>query len=312
MAVPPTEHWLEAWPGVRRHEPLGRHSQYGIGGPADWFLQTASVDELARVCRGCAEHDLPVTVIGAGSNTLIQDGGVRGLVVEFTDKHLTEVGGDTVELGGGAMMPRAALDCARRGLAGLEFGIGIPGTCGASVRGNAGAFGSEIADALIGCTAVTASGEMVELSTAECGFAYRTSVFKRDHPRWIVVSARFRVSADDPADVRRRTDAIQAQRKASQPYGIRSLGSVFQNPPGDHAGRLIESCGLKGRRHGGAEISEKHANFIVNVDHASAADVLALVALAHDTVMERCGVDLLPEIVVMGEPLVAETGRARV
>ena len=300
MADAPAPAWLAGFPGVRAGEPLAKHSQYGIGGPADWFVQSDSRDAVVELRRRCTERGVPLTVIGAGSNTLIRDGGVRGVVLEITDKHLA-VSDGLAELGAGCMMPRAALDLAKQGQAGLEFGIGIPGTCGASVRGNAGAFGREIKDALVDCEVVDARGEVRRMAAAECGFGYRTSVFKREEPETIVLAGRFAVHADEASAVRQRTDEIQAQRKATQPYGIRSLGSVFANPPGDHAGRLVEACGLKGRVHGGAAISDKHANFIVNVDHASAEDVLALVRLAETTVAERFGVELEREIVVIGE-----------
>jgi UDP-N-acetylmuramate dehydrogenase len=239
-------------------------------------------------------------MIGAGSNTLIGDRGIDGLVVRHNDRRLRLADDHTVELGAGCMMPRVALDCASRGLAGIEFGIGVPGTCGASVFGNAGAFGTEMADVLIDCTSLGPNGEPLTLAAADCDFGYRRSRFKDDLRGHAIVSARLRIHADDPEVVRERTDSIQTERKASQPYGIRSLGSVFKNPPGDRAGRLIEAAELKGRRSGGAQISPKHANFIVNVDHATAADVLTLVRVAHDAVRERFGVDLEREIVVLG------------
>lgn len=299
--------WLEDL-GARRDEPLARHSQYGIGGPADWFVQLDNAAQLQQLVRDCHEHELALTVIGAGSNSLIQDGGIRGVVLEYTDAGMSTTT-DTVTMGAGRMMPRAALDLARLGLGGMEFGIGIPGSCGASIRGNAGAFGREIRDALIDCTVVTDAAVVENLTAAQCNFGFRTSSFKQARAHDIVVSARFAVTADEPAAVRERTDAIQAQRKATQPYGIRSLGSVFTNPPGESCGRLIEACDLKGRRVGGAEISTKHANFIVNRDHASAADVLALVELAHTAVIERFGIDLVPEIAVLGVPLTQGAGR---
>jgi UDP-N-acetylmuramate dehydrogenase len=245
-------------------------------------------------------------MIGAGSNTLISDDGIDGLVVRHNDRRLRVIDDHTVELGAGCMMPRVALDCASRGLAGVEFGIGVPGTCGASVYGNAGAFGTEIADVLIDCTSLEPNGSPVTLTADACDFGYRHSRFKDDLRANAIVSARLRVHADDPGKVRTRTDSIQAERKASQPYGIRSLGSVFKNPPGDKAGRLIEAAGLKGRRSGGAQISPKHANFIVNLDHATAADVLDLVGVAHDTVQERFGVDLEREIIVLGGAVAGE------
>ncbi len=292
--------WLDTFPGVRGNEPLARHSQFGVGGPARWFIITRDTSVLAELLRRCGDSGVSVTMLGAGSNTLISDGGIDGLVIRHNDRRLRVVDARTIELGAGCMMPRVALDCASRGQAGVEFGIGVPGTLGASVYGNAGAFGTEIADVLVDCTSLDPRGEPLTLSAAECDFGYRRSRFKEDLSGNVVVSARLRVHADDPDRVRERTDAIQAERKASQPYGIRSLGSVFTNPPDDKAGRLIEAAGLKGRRSGGAQISPKHANFIVNADHATAADVLTLVRVAHDSVREQFGVDLEREIIVLG------------
>jgi UDP-N-acetylmuramate dehydrogenase len=292
--------WLDSYPGVLVDEPLARHSQFGVGGPARWFITTREVTVLGELLRRCSDSGISVTMIGAGSNTLVSDRGIDGLVVRHNDRRLRVADDHTVELGAGCMMPRVALDCASRGLAGIEFGIGVPGTCGASVFGNAGAFGTEMADVLIDCTSLDPSGEPLTLAAADCDFGYRRSRFKDDLRGHAIVSARLRIHADDPELVRERTDSIQTERKASQPYGIRSLGSVFKNPPGDRAGRLIEAAGLKGRRSGGAQISPKHANFIVNVDHATAADVLTLVRVAHDAVREQFGVDLEREIIVLG------------
>jgi len=292
--------WLDTFPGMLRDEPLARHSQFGVGGPARWFITTRETGVLAELLRRCDDSGVPVTMLGAGSNTLISDEGIDGLVIRHNDRHLRVVDAQTVDLGAGCMMPRVALDCASRGLAGLEFGIGVPGTLGASVYGNAGAFGTDMAGVLVDCTSLDPRGAPVTLTAAECDFGYRRSRFKEDLRGNVVVSARLRVHADRPERVRERTDAIQAERKASQPYGIRSLGSVFKNPPGALAGRLIEAAGLKGRRSGGAQISPKHANFIVNVNHATAADVLTLVRVAHDGVQERFGIELEREIIVLG------------
>jgi len=296
-------HWLDVAPDVRREEPMARHTQYGIGGPAQWFARINERERLAELLRGCHDTGVPVTILGAGSNALVRDGGVRGLVVKLTDRRLRVVDHGRIELSGGYMMPRASLDCAKQGYAGLEFGIGIPGTCGASVMGNAGAFGREIRDALVDCDALTLRGELRTLSANDCGFGYRDSRFKRDLAGHVVVAARFAVHRDDPVAVRARTDRIQAERKASQPIGLRSLGSVFKNPPGDFAGRLIEAAGLRGRRVGGAQIAPTHANFILNVRNATAEDVVGLIRLAHDAVLENSGVDLEPEIAVLGQPV---------
>jgi UDP-N-acetylmuramate dehydrogenase len=294
--------WLDGVAGVLRDEPLRKHSQFGVGGPAGWFIKTADPATLATLLARCRETGVRLTMLGAGSNALILDSGVPGLVVRYDDRHLRVIDAGTVSVGGGCMMPRVALDCARKGLAGLEFGIGVPGTLGASVHGNAGAFGTETADVLRDCTVLTPDGASRGLTNADLAFSYRHSSLLDRLDGHVVVSARLRVRPDDRGAVRRRTDAVQAQRKATQPYGVRSLGSVFRNPPGDHAGRLLDAAGLKGRRAGGAEVSRRHANFIVNRDAASAADVLALVQIGHDAVLERFGVDLEREIVVLGEP----------
>jgi len=301
--------WLERGAGGRRNEPLSRHSQYGIGGPADLFLRLDDLATVPELIGRCTENGVAVTVLGAGSNALIQDGGVRGLALRVMSKEMS-VGDGEVILAAGAMLPRAALDLARIGLGGMEWGIGVPGSCGASIWGNAGAFGGEVAGSLISCLVAAPDGTTRWMARGECAFGYRDSRFKNDLSGHVVLRGRFAVKPDEVSEVRRRTDAVQAERKRTQPYGVRSLGSTFKNPPGDFAGRLIEAAGLGGRSHGGAQISPKHANFILNVDHASAADVLALVDIARDEVASRFGVVLEREIVLLGEPVtVATPGR---
>jgi UDP-N-acetylmuramate dehydrogenase len=294
--------WLSAWPGARRNEPLSRHSQFGIGGPADVFLAVADLALVAELVARCRESEVPLTVLGAGSNALILDGGVRGLAIRLMSKDMTVADG-VVTLAAGTMLPRAALDLAAGGWGGMEWGIGVPGSCGASIWGNAGAFGGDVAGSLVDCEVVTADGSTRSLAGDECAFGYRDSRFKHDLADAIVIRGRFSVGADAVSDVRARTDAVQAERKRTQPYGVRSLGSTFKNPPGDFAGRLVEAAGLAGHAHGGAQISPKHANFIVNVDHASAADVLTLVTRAREEVAARFDVELEREIVLLGEPV---------
>ncbi|HEX4578499.1 MAG TPA: UDP-N-acetylmuramate dehydrogenase [Candidatus Dormibacteraeota bacterium] len=296
--------WLERWPGARRNESLSRHSQYGIGGPADVFVRVDDLSVLPELVARCTESRVALTVVGAGTNALILDGGVRGLAVRPVSKDMT-VGDGVVTLAAGAMLPRVALDLARRGVAGMEWGIGVPGSCGASVWGNAGAFGADVAGTLVECEVVAPNGTTRWMDAAECGFSYRESRFKNDLRDHLVMRGRFAVAHDDVTRVRARTDAVQAERKRTQPYGVRSLGSTFKNPPGDFAGRLIEEAGLKGRTHGGAQISPKHANFILNIDRATAADVLALVDIARAEVASRFDVVLEREIVILGEPLLA-------
>ena len=193
------DQWLADEPGVRRDEPLARHSEYGIGGPADWYLRVRDTAHLAGLMRRCHETGVPLTVIGAGSNSLVLDGGIRGLVVELPHGRLRQVSDEVIELPGGAMMPRAALDCAAQGLGGLEFAIGVPGTCGASVRGNAGAFGTEIEDVLVDCDALAPDGSERTFTTVELGFAYRDSRLKHDLAGHVVVVARLRVHPSCPS-----------------------------------------------------------------------------------------------------------------
>src|SRR5438105_7896295 len=204
---------LGAVEGVLSEEPLARHSQFGVGGPAQWYCEPRDADALAVLLRRAAESHVAVTMLGAGSNALILDAGIRGLVVRFRDRRLRVVDDETVELAAGCMLPRVARDCARRRLGGLEFGIGVPGTLGASVAGNAGAFGSDMAAVLRDCTVMAPDGSQRVLSNADLDFAYRSSRLKRDLRDHMVTAARLRVHRDDPEAVRRRTDAVQAQRK---------------------------------------------------------------------------------------------------
>jgi UDP-N-acetylmuramate dehydrogenase len=199
-------------------------------------------------------------------------------------------------------MPKVAADTAKSGRAGMEFGAGVPGTVGGSVFGNAGAFGSEVKDRLISAEVLDESGQRQTMTAQACRFAYRDSIFKRERSAWIILSATFGTEADSPGNVRQRMLEVQKHRRQTQPIEQRSLGSTFKNPPGDSAGRLIDAVGLKGRRIGGAQVSPKHANFIVNVDRASADDVLALMAEMRERVLQRFGIELEPEVRIIGRP----------
>jgi UDP-N-acetylmuramate dehydrogenase len=197
-------------------------------------------------------------------------------------------------------MPRLAADTAKVGRTGLEFGAGVPGTVGGSVVGNAGAFGREVKDGLVSADVIDPQGGLHTLSAAGLRFAYRDSILKSGKLGWVVRSATFETGEGESAAIRERIKQVQKHRRETQPIEKRSLGSTFKNPPGDAAGRLVDACGLKGRRIGGAQISEKHANFIVNLGGASADDVLALMAEMRNRVFERFGIELEPEIRVIG------------
>jgi UDP-N-acetylmuramate dehydrogenase len=291
--------WLASVPGVREHEPLAPHSWYGIGGRARYFLELADDAPLpALVARLNADHQ-PYLVIGAATNTLFASPELPGLTIRLITSHLS-INDETVSVAAGCLMPKLAAETARAGHAGLEFAAGVPGTVGGSVFGNAGAFGGEVKDRLRSADVIDEQGQRRTMSVVECAFAYRDSVFKRRRRRWVILAATFATHRETPAAVRARLLAVQKHRRETQPVEQRSLGSTFKNPPGDSAGRLIDAAGLKGMRIGGAQISPKHANFIVNLGGASADDVLALMAEMRKRVFERFGIELEPEIRVIG------------
>jgi UDP-N-acetylmuramate dehydrogenase len=292
------EAWLRHLPGVQRDHPLAPHTTYRIGGPADFYLEAA--DGFGALVRGCREHGLALTLLGNGSNLLIADAGIAGLVVRPTDSSITVRDG-VVRAGAGARMVKVAQAAEAAGLTGFEWALGIPGMVGGSVHNNAGCFGSDIASTAGEVIGVTATGEPAAWSNAECAFAYRTSALRHGALEGgVVTAAAFTLAPGDPAAIRARMLEIQEARHRTQPVSGRSTGSVFKNPPGDFAGRLVEAGGLKGHRLGGAMVSKEHANFIVNTGHATAADVAALVGLVQKTVAERFGVRLEPEIQVLG------------
>jgi len=296
------ESWLRSIPGIREREPLARHSWYGIGGWAEFFLELDSEIPLARILPRLAADATPVFPLGLGTNTLFLGTVQPGLTIRLAGE-VIHIDGETVAVSAGVPMPRLAAETARAGRAGLEFGAGVPGTVGGSVFGNAGAFGTEVKDRLISAEAIDPEGSPHQLMAADCHFAYRDSAFKSGPARgWVITRATFSVQPGDPAAIRERIKQVQKHRRDTQPIDKRSLGSTFKNPPGDSAGRLIEAAGLKGRRIGGAQISPKHANFIVNVGGATADDVLALVAEMRDAVRERFGIELEPEIRIVGTP----------
>jgi UDP-N-acetylmuramate dehydrogenase len=292
--------WLAKYPGVREHEPLAPHSWYGIGGRARYFLELDDDGRLPDLIGRLNAESVPYLVIGAATNTLFAAPELPGLTLKLTISTLS-IGEGTVGAAAGTLMPRLAAETAKAGRAGLEFAAGVPGTVGGSVFGNAGAFGAEVKDRLVSAEVIDERGSKHSLTVDECDYAYRDSIFKRRHRRWVVLAAVFRTVEDSASAVRGRLLEVQKHRRLTQPTEQRSLGSTFKNPPGDSAGRLIDAAGLKGRRIGGAQISPKHANFIVNVDGATADDVLALVAEMRDRVLQRFGIVLEPEIRIIGE-----------
>ncbi|HSO94176.1 MAG TPA: UDP-N-acetylmuramate dehydrogenase [Candidatus Dormibacteraeota bacterium] len=291
--------WLADFPGVREHEPLEAHSWYRIGGLARYFLEVSDDSVLPELLEHLRRDGIGLLVIGAGSNTLFAAREQPGLTLKLATERQHRQD-DLVTVSAGVLMPRLAADTAREGRSGLEFGAGVPGTVGGSIYGNAGAFGREIKDCLATVAILTAHGERQVLSGTDCRFGYRDSVFKSELAGSVILEASFRTSEDSPERIRERIKQVQKHRRDTQPIEKRSLGSTFKNPAGDSAGRLIEAAGLKGRRLGAAEVSRKHANFIVNLGGATADDVLALMAEMRERVREQFGVELEPEIRIVG------------
>jgi UDP-N-acetylmuramate dehydrogenase len=282
-----------------RDEPLARFTTMRVGGPADLYAVAHNVFELRALVRFARARALPLLVLGRGSNVVISDRGVRGLVVHVRAEGSRVEGIDYVAEAG-VPMARAATETQRAGLTGLEFGLAIPGTVGGAVWANAGAHEADVAAVLASADVLDADGRETRLPVGELGLGYRHSRLK-DAPDEVVLAARFRLSPADPDVIASRLDDIRRWRREHQPLGIPSAGSAFRNPDGDSAGRLIDDAGLKGRRIGGAAISEKHANFIINDQRGSAADVRRLVDLVAATIGERDGISLVPEIVFLGD-----------
>lgn len=285
---------------VKANEPLAPYTSFRIGGPALMFATPSDQQALRHVLAFCADEGLPWFVLGRGTNVLISDAGYHGMVIHLGRPWAwLRVSGNIVAVGAAYPLPALARKAADAGLAGLEFAAGIPGSAGGAVAMNAGAFGSSMANVVREVECILPSGEARTLAGPHMAFAYRHSRALAEP--MILVGARLALTPDNADAIRRRTADYQAQRKARQPLTSWSAGSVFRNPPGDAAGRLIEAAGCKGMKRGGALVSPKHANFIVNVGGATAADVVGLMRQIQQHVQDMFGVHLEPEIKLLGE-----------
>jgi UDP-N-acetylmuramate dehydrogenase len=282
-----------------RDEPLARFTTMRVGGPADLFATVHNVHELRAIVRFARSRAIPLTLLGRGSDVVIADAGIRGLVVQNRAEG-SQIDGDRYVAESGMPMARAATETQKAGLTGLEFGLAIPGTVGGAVWANAGAHDSDVAAILETAAILLADGSEEQVSPRDLGLRYRDSRLKHE-PAEVVLGASFRLAAAESPAIAARLDEIRRWRRDHQPLGIPSAGSTFRNPPGDSAGRLIDAAGLKGRRIGGASVSEKHANFIVNDGKGSAADVRALVDEVARVVERETGVRLESEVVFLGD-----------
>ena len=286
---------------VQEHVSLAPYTSARIGGPADIFVMVKSATELMDVMKVIWSQGAPYTILGGGSNVLVSDKGVRGVVVLDRAKEVRFESGDqpTVWCEAGVVFSNLANRCASKGLSGLEWAATVPGTVGGAVYGNAGAFGSDMSESLIWADVLTKNG-LEKFSVEQMKYGYRTSNLKSGNETAIVLSAMLRLKNATADEVSAKISEFSERRKSTQPPGA-SMGSMFKNPAGDHAGRLIEAASLKGKRIGNAEISTLHGNFFINHGETKAEDVRALIRLVQKTVAEKFGVDLELEVELIGE-----------
>jgi UDP-N-acetylmuramate dehydrogenase len=289
--------WLGGLRGVERERSLARHTSFNIGGPAEYFVESRQPGPLVEACH---ERGVPYLLLGAGTNLLVADAGVEGLVVRCVNRDWRIERG-RVHAEAGLKMMRLARICADHDLTGFEWAIGVPGTVGGAVYQNAGCWGSELAEVLTSAEGVRPGAGEGVWSRDELDLGYRTSALREGSLRGVLVTGTWiELRPGDGSASRRQMADWTAERNRTQPISTKNCGSVFKNPPGDSAGRLVEAAGLKGAREGAAEISPLHANFIVNLGGATAADVHRLVGRAEAAVWERFGVRLEPEVERVG------------
>ena len=284
---------------VQPAAPLAPFTWFRVGGPAEWLVRPADLDDLLLLLRDLPDT-VPLTIIGAASNLIIRDGGVRGVVLRLAGRAFgtVEIDGEGVVAGGAAPDATVAEHAAVAGLAGLEFLSGIPGTVGGAVSMNAGAYGTEVKDALDWAEVATPTG-LLRLSAADFAFAYRKAALP---PRGVVVRARFYARPGDPAAIAAQMAEIRAAREATQPVRARTGGSTFKNPPGAKAWALVDAAGCRGLMRGAAQVSEKHTNFLLNTGGATAADIEGLGEEVRARVKAQSGIELDWEIKRVGEP----------
>lgn len=284
---------------ILRDEYLKNHTYTKLGGKADFFITPETYEEVQNVVKLCRQEQIPLTLIGNGSNLIVRDGGIRGVVLSLIRLNKISADGTKITAQSGASIidtSRAALEAR---LSGLEFACGIPGTVGGAVFMNAGAYGGEVKDVLESVLVVTKEGDIIRRSAADLKLGYRTSKIQTNGD--IVLEAIFRLKEGNYEEIKAVMDDLTHRRESKQPLEYPSCGSVFKRPPGYYAGKLIQDSGLQGTRIGGAEVSKKHAGFIVNVDNATASDYIALIEHVQKTVKEKFGVTLEREVRIIGE-----------
>nr|WP_099098530.1 UDP-N-acetylmuramate dehydrogenase [Bacillus thermotolerans] len=284
---------------VLRDEPLKYHTLVKIGGKADFLVLPESYEAVAQVIRLKEKHNVPFMLLGNGSNIIVRDGGIRGIVLQFKRLADIRVEGKTLIAQGGADIKAASRKALEHSLTGLEFACGIPGSIGGAMVMNAGAYGGEVKDVIDYVRVVTPAGELLTLKKEELELGYRTSVIGKKG--YIVLEAVFALAEGEKEEIKAKMDDLTFQRESKQPLEYPSVGSVFKRPPGYFAGKLIQDSGLQGKGVGGAEVSTKHAGFIVNKNNATASDYIATIEMVRKKVKETFGVELELEAKIVGE-----------
>ena len=281
-------------------EPMSRHTTFRVGGPADFFVTPKAKEEVRDVIRICKEAGMPYYIIGNGSNLLVSDAGYRGVIVQiYKEMNEVKVEGDLVKAQAGALLSGIAAKALGAELSGFEFASGIPGTIGGACVMNAGAYGDEMKDVLESVTVLTGEGKIIELGRNELELGYRTSVIAKKG--YIVLGAVLKLERGDGEKIKTYMDELKEKRVTKQPLEYPSAGSTFKRPEGYFAGKLIEDAGLRGFQVGGAQVSEKHCGFVINRNHATAADIMELMRQVQIRVKENSGVDLEPEVKRLGD-----------
>ena len=284
---------------VRIKEPMSRHTTFRAGGEADWYVLPENVAELKSTISELLESGTPYYIVGNGSNLLVSDKGYRGVIIGMERFCSINVDNRTIRAGSGALLSRIAKEALKNGLTGLEFASGIPGSLGGAVSMNAGAYGSEIRDVIDSATVLTKDGRVMILEKEELGLSYRRSVISEKD--YVVLEASFTLPQGDPEEIKVRMDELAAKRKDKQPLEFPSAGSTFKRPEGYFAGKLIEDAGLKGFSIGGAQVSEKHAGFVINRGQATASELYRLFQEIRKRVSDQSGVQLELEVKLLGD-----------
>ena len=285
---------------ILTNEPLANHTTMKIGGPADLFIEPSSIENLEKVMKVIREHQLAWTVIGRGSNLLVSDKGIEGAVIKLgKGLEQLEIHDTEVRVGAGFSLVTLAVQISKKGLAGLEFASGIPGSVGGAVYMNAGAHGSDMSEVLEKVHVLFDDGTLAWLTKEEMEFSYRTSVLQKKRPG-IVLEAIFQLKAGNREEIVAKMQANKNYRKETQPYNLPCAGSIFRNPLPQYAGQLVQEAGLKGYSIGGAQISPMHGNFIVNTGNGKAEDVLALIQHVKGTIYQQYGINIETEVEIIG------------